>query len=180
MPLRLAMVTVDKGESMRTQRGNAACLRASQTTPKPFAGFRAFFRTVAAIGFFMVAVPLHALADSCEPLLQDFVTYLQQQPGAFVQFVHTTNYQANNWWMGGHSWGFLQPATSGLILSGEVNRIWADDRTETFAIEFYADGSVRFAGQYGPYPTTCYGNKFLTVNTGDSFETFTFTKGALL
>jgi hypothetical protein len=165
---------------MRTQHGDAARLRASQTIHKPFAGFRALFRTVAAIGFFMVAVPLHALADSCEPLLQDFVTYLQQQPGAFVEFVHTTNYQANNFWATGHSWGFLQPATSELILSGEVNRIWDDESTETFSIEFYEDGSVRFAGQYGPYPTTCYGNKFLTVNTGDSFETFTFTKGALL
>lgn len=25
--------------------------------------------------------------------------------------------------------------------------------------EFYEDGSVRCAGQYGPYPTTCYDNK---------------------
>jgi hypothetical protein len=64
-------------------------------------------------------------------------------------------------------------------LSGEVNRVWENNYAETFSIEFYANGSVRFAGQYGPYPTTCYDNKFLIVNTGDSFETFTFSKGAL-
>lgn len=164
---------------MWTQCGNAARRRTTQTTPKRFVNLRALFRTVAAIGFFMTAVPLHASADSCVPLLQDFATYLQQQPGAFVQFIHTTNYQAQGLWMTGHSWGFLQPANSGLILSGEANRTWDFGQSETFSLEFYEDGSVRFAGQYGPYPTTCHDNKFLTVNTGDSFETFSFSKGAL-
>jgi hypothetical protein len=43
-------------------------------------------------------------------------------------------------------------------------------------VTFYKNGSVWF-GPYGPYTPTCYGNKFLVVNSGDSFETFTFTKG---
>ncbi len=41
---------------------------------------------------------------------------------------------------------------------------------------YYQNGTVYF-GPYGPYTPTCYGNKFLVVNSGDSFETFTFTKG---
>jgi len=53
---------------------------------------------------------------------------------------------------------------------------WNDGRTESFDVTFYKNGSVWF-GPYGPYTPTCYGNKFLVVNSGDSFETFTFTKG---
>jgi hypothetical protein len=163
---------------MRTQHGHAAPLTLYQTTPKPCAGWRALVRTVAALSFFMVAVPLHASADSCEPLLNSFVTYLQQDPlYRFISVVHTTNYQANGYWGTAHSSGYLELTTSGPILSGEVYRVWDTGYTETFPIEFYADGSVRFAGQYGPYPTTCEGNKFLIVNTGDSFETFTFDEG---
>lgn len=126
-----------------------------------------------------VAAPAPAAADPCRPLLDSFITYLQGN-GNHVQFHHTTNYQANNYWSSGHSWGFLQRSPAGPILTGTVNRTWVyDGRTEAFSIEFYPDGSARFAGQYGPYPTTCYNGKFLTVDTGDSFETFTFTKGGL-
>lgn len=128
----------------------------------------------------MSAVPTQAKAASCKPLLNSFVTYLKGN-GNIISYIHTTNYQANGFWGTANSWGAdLTPATGGPILSGTVNRTWHHDgSTQDFSIEFYANGSVRFAGQYGPYPTTCYGNKFLIVNTGDSFETFTFTKGYL-
>ena len=44
-----------------------------------------------------VAAPTPAAADPCRPLLDNFVTYLQGN-GNHVQFHHTTNYQANNYW----------------------------------------------------------------------------------
>lgn len=163
---------------MRTQQSHAASLTVSTTPHKRRAGVRTFFRTVAVLGLFMAVVPAQASAAACKTLLQDFVTYLKG-PGTFVMFNHTTNYQANGYWATAHSWGFVNPATSGPILSGEMNREWHDDWTEVMSIELYADGSVLFGGQYGPYPTQCYGNKFLTVKTGDSFETFSFQKGGL-
>jgi hypothetical protein len=60
--------------------------------------------------------------------------------------------------------------------SDQTPRFWHNGTTDFLTIDFYADGSVRFNNQYGPYPAQCYGEKFLTVNTGDSFETFTFEK----
>lgn len=89
---------------------------------------------------------------------------------------HTTNYQRNYNWHGAYSGGFLHLGTGAVILTGQTYRTWDDSRIEDFSLEFYADGKVRFAGQYGPYPTTCYANKFLIVKTGDSFETFSFLK----
>lgn len=127
---------------------------------------------------------MQAKADPCKPLLDALHNYLTNNSG-YINFLQTTNYQRNiysyqGYWAGAYAYGGLQLATGGPILSGTASRTWSDGRTDQFSIEFYADASVRFAGQYGPYPTTCYGNKFLIVNTWDSLETFTFVEGPIL
>jgi hypothetical protein len=166
-----------EGISMTTIRCSLLALTASPTTHKPLAIFRTLSRTVAVTVFLIAAVPIQATAAPCLPLLNSFVAHVRAAPGNWIQFMHTTNYQTDNYWGTGHSGGSLGPGTGGPILSGEAQRTWQDGHIETFSIEFYPNGQVRFAGQYGPYATSCFGGKFLTVNTGDSFETFTFALG---
>ena len=162
---------------MRTQRFITAALSAPSMLHQSWARLRTLACLVGVAVFLMAAVPLHAAADSCQPLLNGLAAFLKE-PGSFVSvvpFAHTTNYQIRGYWQTAHAWGHLLVGTGGPILSGMAYRSWHDGWNEPpFAIEFYADGSVRFAGQYGPYPTTCDGNKFLTVYTGSSFETFSF------
>lgn len=167
---------------MSTQNRYEACLTASTPLRRRWsAGLRALVGTVAVLGLSLAVGPAPASAASCKSLIQGLLTHLQSGvDGANVDALHTTNYQANGLWATAHSWATVRPGTAGPILTGEFSRVWDNEWTETFAVDFYADGTVLFAGQYGPYPSQCYGNKFLTVNTSDSFETFTFEKNILI
>jgi hypothetical protein len=122
----------------------------------------------------IAAFPTQAKADSCKPLLKDFYNYVGQ--GGYIGFLHTTNYQAHGYWANAHSWGYFVFSSGNALMSGVAHRTWNDGRAESFDVTFYQNGTVYF-GPYGPYTPSCYGNKFLVVNSGDSFETFTFTKG---
>jgi hypothetical protein len=136
---------------------------------------------VAALSLALAALPAPVSAASCKSLVQSLDAYLTSGVyGANVDMHHTTNYQANGFWETAHAWGALSRATNGALLRTETPRFWHNGTTDFLTIDFYADGSVRFNNQYGPYPSQCYGEKFLTVNTGDSFETFTFEKNIFI
>ena len=148
----------------------------------------------------MAAVPTQAKADSCDPLLDDFYAKLGgglrsiqgNKPTWAIPFLHTTNYDTGANWFTAHSWGFLemisQPKSSRESLASGAPRIrgtahrtgdisyWgAAPGSEIVDIIFYRAGSwVVYFGPYGPYTPTCYDNKFLVVNTGDSYETLSF------
>jgi hypothetical protein len=166
---------------MNTQDLHAASLTTSTPVRQQFAGLRILLGTVAVLGLCLAGGAGPASAAPCQQFLQSLLAHLQSGvDGANVETLHTTNYQANSYWSTAHAWATVRPATSGAILTGNLYRVWDSGITETFTVDFYADGSVRFAGQYGPYPSQCYGNKFLTVNTSDSFETFTFEKNIFI
>jgi hypothetical protein len=107
------------------------------------------------------------------PLLNDLGTYVEN---GYVGFQHTTNYQAHGYWASAHSWGYLVFSSGTALMSGIAHRTWNDGRTESFDITFYKNGSVWF-GPYGPYTPTCYGNKFLVVNSGDRLRDVHLHKG---
>lgn len=167
---------------LQTPHDQTASRTGAPTMPTPLARLRALVRTAATVGLILAAFPLHASAASCKPLLQDLATFLAT-PGRGVSLVHTTNYQANGLWSAAFSDGYLYRNASEPRLAGWVFRDWQHTSTskaevdEVFFVEFYvATGEVRFASQYGPYSTSCSGTKFLTVSSGDSFETFSFEK----
>ena len=143
--------------------------------------WRTLAATVAALSLYLAAFPAPASAATCGSLLQSLATYLTSGvSGANVDMHHTTNYQAHGYWATAHAWGALSRATNEALLRTETPRFWENGWTESITIDFYANGSVRFNDQYGPYSSQCYGNKFLIVNTGDSFETFTFEKNIFI
>ncbi|MEJ7809284.1 MAG: hypothetical protein WKG32_02605 [Gemmatimonadaceae bacterium] len=49
-------------------------------------------------------------------------------------------------------------------------------RPEDISYEITADGLLLLNGVYGPYQLVCGSDKFAYVDTGDSMETFSFTK----
>jgi hypothetical protein len=93
-----------------------------------------------------------------------------------LRAAHTTNYQANGFWATATSDGTLGRFKMGALYAyaGWIPRTWSTGTQEYIYVEVYGDGSVRFNSIHGPYAAQCYGEKFLTVNTWDSFETFTF------
>jgi hypothetical protein len=135
-----------------------------------------------------------ARADaSCNALLSDLNQHLQLPRGE-VGVLHMTNYQANNQWWGGYTGPSLQRDKNGHLI-GKGNRL-ISSRTITIGSGFGQlqpfsiktpdpmsydidpqSGKITFQGQYSPYDMTCLGNKFAIVNTSDSLETFTFSKG---
>jgi hypothetical protein len=137
---------------------------------------------------------LRARADaSCQPLLSNLSQHLQLPRGE-VYMLHMTNYQANNQWWGGYADISLRRSNNGHLIA-QGNRL-ISSRTTTLGrgfgqlqpfsirqpepITYDIDpqsGTITFLGQYGPYDMTCIGNKFAIVNTSDSLETFTFSKG---
>jgi hypothetical protein len=142
---------------------------------------RSLLGIVTVMGLCLAAGPAPASAAPCKQLLQGLLAHLKSGVyGANVDSMHTTNYQTASFWGTAQSWATIRPSTSGALLTGEFFRVWDNGWTQTFAVDFYADGSVRFDGQYGPYASQCYSNKFLTVNTSDSFETFTFEKNIFI
>jgi hypothetical protein len=125
----------------------------------------------------LAAVPPQARAGSCTPLLTDLYNYVANN-GGYIGFLHTTNYQAHGYWATAHAWGYLVFSSGNGLMSGIAHRTWHDGHTDSFALSFYNNGTVWF-GQYGPYTPTCDGTKFLLVDSGDSYEAITFTKGVV-
>jgi hypothetical protein len=136
---------------------------------------------------------------SCTAFLSDLNL---QSPLVEVTVQHMTNYRADRgfpWW-GGYTKTRLFKSPNGHIV-GSGSRLISDRRvavigagTDIFG-ELIADqpfsikrpdpmsydidpkrGKITFQGQYGPYDMICVGNKFAVVNTGDSLETFSFSK----
>lgn len=136
-----------------------------------------------------------ARADvSCNSLLSDLNQHLQFPPNE-VAVLHMTNYQANQQWWGGYTETRLRRSQNGHLV-GEGSRLISSrsidlggggpfgGQSQPFSVrnpdpisyDINPQGKITFQGQYGPYEMTCLGNKFVIVNTGDSIETFTFTK----
>ena len=132
---------------------------------------------------------------SCTALLTDLSDHLNFSSNT-VTVIHMTNYQANNQWWGGYTQinlyrnnnGHLVGSGDRLISSrgitlGAVNTfgyVQPFNVQQPDPMSYDIDPQARritFQGQYGPYNMTCLDNKFAIVNTGDSIETFTFTKG---
>ena len=166
---------------MRTHTQQAVS-RTISTAPRPrSARWRALVGLVAALSLALATLPAPAAAASCKSLIQGLNAYLTSGVyGANVDMHHTTNYQANGFWATAHAWGALSRATNGALLRTETPRFWHNGTMDFLTIDFYANGSVRFNDQYGPYTAECYGEKFLIVNSGDSFETFTFEKNIFI
>ena len=93
-----------------------------------------------------------------------------------LRVVQTTNYKANGFWATATADGTLGRFKTGALYaySGWIPRVWSTGTQEYLYVEVYGDGSVRFNSIHGPYAAQCSDDKFLTVNTWDSFETFTF------
>lgn len=132
---------------------------------------RALLLAVLSLGVLGV-VPTPAKADSCLPLLYALYDHVANRHG-FVEFRHTTNYLAYGYWATAQGSGRLTFITGNGLMSGTDYRIWSDGHTDNFELYFAQNGTVWF-GPYGPYTPACYGNKFLVVNAGDSYETLTF------
>lgn len=108
---------------------------------------------------------------SCKTMIQNLAA-----TNYTLRAVQTTNYKANGLWATATADGTLGRFQSGALYAyaGWIPRVWSTGTQEYVYVEVYADGSVRFNSVHGPYPAQCVDEKFLTVNTWDSFETFTF------
>ena len=135
---------------------------------------RLLILTILCLGV-MAAVPPPARAGSCTPLLTDFSHYVANS-SSYVGFLHTTNSQINGYWATAHAWSYLVFSPGNGLMSGVAHRTWNDGHTDSFTPALSINGTVWF-GPYGPYTPTCDGTKFLSVNSGDSYATITFTKG---
>jgi hypothetical protein len=49
------------------------------------------------------------------------------------------------------------------------------ERSTPSTFDFDVEGTVLFDGQFGPFPTQCFGTEFMLVNGADSVEVFVFT-----
>lgn len=152
--------------------------------------------------FWTTTFSFKAKADaSCNVLLSDLSQYLNSSYYNRVTLIHMTNYQANNQWFGGYTQASLSKNYNGHLI-GSDNRLLSSriitlsnnntgfdfGRSQPFdvlqpdPISYDIDpqtATIVFDNQYGPYDITCVGNKFAIVNSGDSIETFSFTKSAV-
>jgi hypothetical protein len=104
-----------------------------------------------------------------------------------------TNYQAKGQWWGGWTQTSLRKSQNGhlvgtgsRLISSRLINIGGEGfgQSQPFNIkapdpisyDIDPQGKITFQGQYGPYQMTCLDNKFAIVNSGDSIETFTFSK----
>jgi hypothetical protein len=139
--------------------------------------------------FGAIAFPTKASADeSCRALLTDLSNYLNASLGNQVTVLHMTTYQANGLQFGGYTFGVLSRLPNGNLV-GSSNRLISTrvvpgtgqpfDRNQPDPISYFINlqqTTILLSGQYGPYDLTCRANKFAIVDSGDSLETFTFTK----
>ena len=169
---------------MNTHAHQAPSRTVSTPPRRRSARWRALVGLGVALALSLAALPAPASAASCGSLVQGLNAYLSSGvAGANVDMHHTTNYQAG-FCATAHSAGSLSHATNGALLTTATPRSWDTGWTQYMYIDFYANGSVRFRDEYGtpygPYAAQCYGDKFLIVNTGDSYETFTFEKNIFI
>jgi hypothetical protein len=159
--------------------------------PRPqAAGWRTLVGAVTVLGVCLLGGPPPAAAAPCGPLLEYLYSIAEAGGVNHIKVHWTTNYRIPGFWSTAHADAFIfcagpphDPCPSqmpnGPILDGWVAREWhiSGYIEPSGFLEFYADGGVRFAGQYGPYPAECsgHGDKFLTVKTENSVETFTFS-----
>ena len=134
---------------------------------------RALLLPVLCFGLLATA-PNPARAASCSSMINDLYNFLGSGYGV-VEFLHTTNYQAHGYWETAQGSGQLLFVTGRGLMRGRDDRTWSDGHTDNYELYFDPNGAVWF-GPYGPYTPSCYSNKFLVVNSGDSYETLTFIK----
>jgi hypothetical protein len=167
---------------------------------------RQFTNSWLIIGAFasITGVASTAKADPCDPLVSDLRAWLDADPRNTVEFKWATNYQAHDHWTVNYGYGMLtkgQPfASHNPLLSGTATRLFSEaqycpdpvsggfgcrtpdqpfdaKRSENVLIDIFSDGGVMTARQFGPNPgSVCYGTKFLTLNYGDGFDSFSFSK----
>jgi hypothetical protein len=154
--------------------------------------------------FWTMIFSFKASADtSCNVLLSDLANHLKSPTGQ-VSLQHLTNYQANGQWWGGYTTVSLRLSRIGRVgnedLVGSGSRLISSrfinlggggfGQSQPFSVRQpdpmsyvisirkvgIQTGTITFQGKYGPYDMTCLGDKFAIVNTGDSIETFTFSK----
>ena len=131
---------------------------------------------------------------SCNALLSDLSQHLQTSLGE-VTVLHMTNYQAQEQWWGGWTQTRLRRSQNGHLVGtgsrlissrsidlggggpfGGQSQPFSVRSPDPMSYDIDPQGKITFQGQYGPYQMTCLDNKFAIVNSGDSIETFTFSK----